>query len=249
MDLSSGSHGNFKVSAVDQQLSASPLRGHSPLSNSSQVGEGDQQDANSTKDDKAATEPFPYDMQQHNDAMAGSDSAAEDTWPTSYQRPTEQMSEARQSSLTGAQDVGEEAESFLSRPFERLDQLGLLTQFEQDAKETAEFEKGAAFNHTLTSAIAWLLTHVAPPELLLRMLELMVEFRVWAECRPTHENEVHSAKLIGDLDAIEERELNQGSFDPRCCYGVALPSHATLVFSCQCGAKSSYRNPDVISSA
>lgn len=50
----------------------------------------------------------------------------------------------------------------------------------------------------------------------------MVEFRVWAESRPTHENEVHSAKLIRDLDAIEERELNQGSFDSRnwCCVGV-----------------------------
>jgi len=41
------------------------------------------------------------------------------------------------------------------------------------------------------------------------MLELMVEFRVWAESRPAHENEIHSAKLISDLDAIEERELNQ----------------------------------------
>jgi len=63
------------------------------------------------------------------------------------------------------------------------------------------------------------------------MLELMVEFRVWAESRPTHENEVHSAKLISDLDAIEERELKQGSFDSRHyhCTGVrALPVHPRL---------------------
>lgn len=40
----------------------------------------------------------------------------------------------------------------------------------------------------------------------------MLDLRVWAECRPTHEDELQSAKLIADLDAIEEREVKQGSF-------------------------------------
>ena len=143
MDLSVGNPVNFRISAPGQQLSESP-RGNSPLSNPSQVDGGDSQGADSSKDEKAV-EPSPYHIRQHDDTMPGSDGAADDVWPTSYQLPQEQTSDARQGNPTGTQGGREEAESFLSRPFERLDQLGLLTQFEQDAKEAVEFEKGAAF--------------------------------------------------------------------------------------------------------
>lgn len=47
-------------------------------------------------------------------------------------------------------------------------------------------------------------------ELTKRMLGLMLEFRVWSECRPRHENEVHGVKLLADLDVIENREIEQG---------------------------------------
>lgn len=81
------------------------------------------------------------------------------------------------------------------------------------------------------------------------MLELMVEFRVWAECRPTHENEVHSAKLIGDLDAIEERELNQGSFNSRCWHRAAVALSARLSSLLSNATRRLSKNSDVISLA
>ena len=139
MDSSSRGQGNFTPSGPDQQLPGSLFRGHSPLSNSSQGG-GSLRDANSTKEENTAVDPLLDGEQQHN---AGPDNVGQDNWPTSYQQPKEKARESYHNSSTGGKGSGEEAVSFLSRPFERLDQLGLLTQFEQDAKETAEFEKGA----------------------------------------------------------------------------------------------------------
>jgi len=141
MDPSSSNHDSFKVPGSDKQLPWPLARELSPFSNSSQGDEG-----SSSRDEKAAVHPLVNDTQRRNGAMVGSEDVGEDDdWPTSFQRPKEQASETHRGDSTGAHSGGEEAESFLSQPFERLDQLGLLTQFEQDAKETAEFEKGAAF--------------------------------------------------------------------------------------------------------
>lgn len=68
-----------------------------------------------------------------------------------------------------------------------------------------------------------------PLEFTQRILALMLEFRVWAECRPTHENEVHSSKLIADLDTIEEREVKQGS-SSICCYSLSFLLASVVTF-------------------
>jgi hypothetical protein len=132
MDLTSG---DVNVSAPDQQLLGSPLS----FSSLSQLSDGGLGDANSTKDEKTLVAPLSDDI-QGNDAVAPKYAADEDGWPTSYQQPKGRT----QVGSAGTPVDPEEAESFLSRPFERLDQLELLTQFEQDVKEAVEFEKGAA---------------------------------------------------------------------------------------------------------
>ncbi|KAF8342871.1 uncharacterized protein EI90DRAFT_3011323 [Cantharellus anzutake] len=84
-------------------------------------------------------------------------------------------------------------DSILTQNPGRFDQLQLMTEFEDDAKLQEEFE--AEFNK--------------------RMLDLMLEFRVWAECRPTHERDTHGEQLVKEMEEIEAREISQGNYiDP-----------------------------------
>ena len=45
-----------------------------------------------------------------------------------------------------------------------------------------------------------------------RMLDLMLEFRVWAECRPIHERDTHGEQLVKEMEEIEAREVFQGNY-------------------------------------
>ncbi|KAF8317728.1 hypothetical protein DL93DRAFT_2095690 [Clavulina sp. PMI_390] len=100
-----------------------------------------------------------------------------------------------QSSSKGASETPTEhkirkrsaAEKVVEGPFEKFDVEGTLAAFEDDTRSALEFER----------------------EVTERMLSLMLSLRVWAECRPAHEDNVQSAKLSASLDAIEDRELKQ----------------------------------------
>lgn len=45
-----------------------------------------------------------------------------------------------------------------------------------------------------------------------RLLDLMLEFRVWGECRPTHERDTHGEQLVKEMEEIEAREVAQGNY-------------------------------------
>lgn len=156
----------------------------------------------SQETDPQANEPSP------SVPRLGTDDASQSDIP-SYQTSSEQQENNNRAS---AGRSGGAAKSFLEGPFERFDHVGLLTEFDQDASNAAQFEQGPLELRTRRTVLLLTLPAGARRSLDLqkRMLSLMLEFRVWSECRPRHENDAHGAKLLADLDVIENREIEQG---------------------------------------
>lgn len=182
----------------------------------------------SQETDPQANEPSP------SVPILGNDDASQSDIP-SYQTSSEQQENNNRAS--GGRNGGA-AKSFLE-PFERFDHVGLLTEFDQDASNAALFEQGRLELRTKRTVLLLTLPIGARRSLDLqkRMLSLMLEFRVWSECRPRHENDVHGAKLLADLDVIENREIEQGQL----LFFVAR--HVLCSGVCTIGFTESHRSP------
>ncbi len=99
-------------------------------------------------------------------------------------------------------------DSILGQDFTRFDQLQLMTEFEDDARPQEEFEAGKS----KFASFYWLICLIVIEEFNKRMLDLMLEFRVWAECRPIHERDTHGEQLVKEMEEIEAREVSQGNY-------------------------------------
>ena len=98
---------------------------------------------------------------------------------------------------TSAKSKPETTESILSRPFKPFDQLAAIAKLEESEREDGEFEQGLLSSPPTQTQHCSELSQMTSDayfhascirkldvEFTRRLLDLMLEFKVWAECRP-----------------------------------------------------------------